>query len=130
MTEQKHPVGSKQPKVTMNGENINEEISEKTHSKALELLTTKINDIAQQLERVQIADYVDLINSPRKVIQSNILAGISRGIGFTIGVTVFTAVIVYLLQQLGALNLPIVGNFITEIVKYVQFQLDSGPRHF
>jgi len=50
--------------------------------------------------------------------------------GIAIGVTLFTATIIYGLQKLGALNLPIIGDFIAEIVKIVQAQLElDGIRY-
>ena len=40
--------------------------------------------------------------------------------GFGIGVTIVTAVIIYLLQRLVRLNLPGIGRFITDIVEIVE----------
>ena len=85
----------------------------------------KLREIAANLERAQINDYVQLMNRPWKIIRTNMLAGIARGVGIAIGVTVFTSTIVYLLQQLGALDLPIIGKYIAEIVKVVQYQLNG-----
>jgi hypothetical protein len=96
----------------------------------LKHINTKVTSIAANIERTQIADYVHLMNSPRKLIWTNLLAGVSRGVGIAIGFTVFTTTIVYLLQALGALNLPIIGDFIAELVKHVQFQLErDGYRY-
>jgi hypothetical protein len=83
----------------------------------------KVTDIAANMERTQIADYVQLLNRPGKLIWTNLVAGVSRGIGIALGFTIFATTIVYILQFLGALNIPIVGDYITEIVKHVQFQL-------
>lgn len=92
-------------------------------------LLAKINKqlihVANQMEQTQIADYVQLLNSPRRLIWTNILAGISRGVGIAIGFTVFATTILYFLKMLGALNLPIIGDYIAEIVKHVQFQLEG-----
>jgi len=85
----------------------------------------KLREIAANLERAQINDYVQLMNRPWKIIRTNMLAGIARGVGIAIGVTVFTSTIVYLLQQLGALDLPIIGKYIAEIVRVVQYQLNG-----
>lgn len=83
----------------------------------------KASTIAAHIERTQIADYVQLLNRPWKLIWTNLLAGIFRGIGIALGFTVFATTIVYVLQFIGALNIPIIGDYITEIVKHVQFQL-------
>jgi hypothetical protein len=93
--------------------------------KLMENIGRQVNAIANQIERIQIADYVDLLNSPRKLIFSNLLAGVSRGVGIAIGFTIFATVILYFLRMLGALNLPIIGNFIADIVRHVQYQLEG-----
>jgi hypothetical protein len=93
--------------------------------KLLDDMHKRITEMANQMERVQIADYVQLLNSPRKIIFTNIVAGISRGVGIAIGFTFFASTILYILQALGALNLPIVGDYIAEVVKYVKAQLEG-----
>lgn len=92
---------------------------------SLEGLNDKLTKIANQMEKTQIADYVMLLNRPRRLIIINLYTGIARGVGIAIGFTVFTAVILYLLRMLGALNLPIIGDFIADIVKIVQVQLEG-----
>ena len=82
--------------------------------------------IAMHLERAQLAEYVQLLNSPRKLIVSNLIAGTARGVGIAIGVTIFSATIVYILKQLGALDLPIIGHYIADLVEYVQAHMEGG----
>lgn len=89
-------------------------------------LEEKIERIANHLERAQIADYVQLLNSPRRLVFTNLLSGISRGVGIAIGFTIFSATIVYVLRQLGALDLPIIGHYIAELVESVQMNMDGG----
>ncbi|WP_409341224.1 DUF5665 domain-containing protein [Paenibacillus sp. MBLB4367] len=96
-----------------------------SENKLLADMNKRITEMANQMERVQIADYVQLLNSPRKIIFTNIIAGISRGVGIAIGFTFFASTILYILQALGALNLPIVGDYIAEVVKYVKAQLEG-----
>ncbi|WP_425453967.1 DUF5665 domain-containing protein [Paenibacillus flagellatus] len=91
----------------------------------MEELNERLKKIADQMEKTQIADYVMLLNRPRRLIFINLYSGIARGVGIAIGFTVFAALIVYFLRMLGALNLPIIGDFIADIVKIVQVQLDG-----
>jgi hypothetical protein len=90
----------------------------------LKKINEKVTDIAANIERTQIADYVQLLNHPRRLIWTNLLFGISRGVGIAIGFAVFAATIVYVLKFIGALNIPFVGDYITEIVRHVQNQLE------
>lgn len=92
---------------------------------AIRRLDSRLNKIAEQLEKTQIADYIRLLNRPIRLIWINLYSGIARGVGIAIGFTVFTAVILYGLRILGALNLPIIGDFIADIVKIVQVQLEG-----
>ncbi|WP_243735206.1 DUF5665 domain-containing protein [Paenibacillus turpanensis] len=87
-------------------------------------LNKRLAKVAEDMERTQIADYVQLLNSPRKLVFTNLLAGTARGVGIAIGFTIFTGTIVYLLNLLGALNLPIIGDYIAELVKHVQRDLN------
>ncbi|MFI2857507.1 DUF5665 domain-containing protein [Paenibacillus sp. JSM ZJ436] len=80
--------------------------------------------MAQQLEKSRIQEYTQLLHRPWKLVGLNLLAGTARGIGIAIGFTFFAATIIYLLQALGALNLPIVGDYIADIVQIVQRQLE------
>lgn len=97
-------------------------------------LIAKLNEQLQALsfnmEKSQIADYILLLQRPRRLIFFNLLSGISRGIGIAIGVTVFTSTIVYVLQLIGALNIPIIGGYIADIVKHVTRELErDGIRY-
>ena len=77
------------------------------------------------MERTQIADYVQLMNRPFSLAWRNLLGGLSRGVGIAFGFTVFATFILYFLQLLGALNLPIIGDFIADIVRIVQHQSEK-----
>ncbi|WP_460323319.1 DUF5665 domain-containing protein [Paenibacillus sp. YSY-4.3] len=80
--------------------------------------------LAQQLEQSRIIEYAELLYHPWSLIWRNVLAGTARGVGIAIGFTFFAATIIYLLQILGALNLPIIGDYIADIVRIVQRQLE------
>ncbi|WHX47649.1 DUF5665 domain-containing protein [Paenibacillus woosongensis] len=79
---------------------------------------------AQQLEQSRIIEYAELLYHPWSLIWRNVLAGVARGVGIAIGFTFFAATIIYILQILGALNLPIIGDYIADIVRIVQRQLE------
>lgn len=94
-------------------------------AKTVHELNEQVKKIALDLEKAQVADYVQLLNSPRKLFWSNLWAGSARGVGIAIGFTVFTTTILYALRALGALNLPIIGDYIADIVRVVQTQLEG-----
>ncbi|HZG88241.1 DUF5665 domain-containing protein [Paenibacillus sp.] len=93
-------------------------------------LKSQVEAIANHLERAQLAEYVQLLNSPRRLIIQNLIAGAARGVGIAIGVTVFSATIVYVLRQIGALDLPIIGHYIADLVESVQAHMNKGGMYY
>ena len=76
--------------------------------------------VSDSLERAQIADYVQLLNSPRRLIRLNLLAGLFRGVGMALGFTLLAAIIIYVMTRSFLVNLPIVGDFLGELVWIIQ----------
>jgi hypothetical protein len=103
--------------------------AESQDNNKLEAVHQTVTKLANQLEFGQINEYVQLMNRPWKVMSMNFLGGIARGVGIAIGFTIFASSIVYVLQALGALDLPIIGDYIADIVKHVQNQLE-GTRYY
>ena len=84
------------------------------------ILNDNIERLLNFFEKKRIEQLVDLLGSKKEIIKRNFIAGIFRGMGFGIGVTVVTAIIIYFLQRLVRLNLPWIGKFITDIVEIVE----------
>jgi hypothetical protein len=95
-------------------------------NRLLKAINDKINKMAKDMEHTTIADYIQLLNSPKKLIWTNFVAGISRGVGFAIGFTIIASTIVVVLQVMIQWNLPIVGHFISRLVELVNEQLKNG----
>ncbi|WP_123043562.1 DUF5665 domain-containing protein [Cohnella candidum] len=93
----------------------------------LSLLSERIERLAMDMDKAQLREYVDLVHKPWLLIWRNFISGLSRGIGIALGFTFFAATIVWMLQVLGKLNLPIVGDYIADIVRIVQRQLQINP---
>jgi len=91
----------------------------------MDLLAREMERLSTRLERSKISEYVDLLNRPLSLIWRNFVGGMARGIGIAIGFTFFAATILYVLQMLGKLNLPIIGDYIADIVRIVQRQLEG-----
>ena len=50
--------------------------------------------------------------------------GLARGMGMAVGFTLLGAVLVILLQRLAQQNLPVIGDFLAQIVTIVQRRLE------
>lgn len=86
-------------------------------------LIVRLARLSQDLERFNMAEYISLLNNPRRYILVNFTGGIARGLGFAVGATLLAALLVYIMQRLVLLNLPLIGDFIAELVRIVNEQL-------
>jgi hypothetical protein len=86
-------------------------------------LMERIEQLSLNLERLKLADYVETLNRPLRLFINNFVSGLAQGVGFAIGFTILSAVVLILLQRLVMLNLPGMSSFIAEIVHLVQLQL-------
>lgn len=86
-------------------------------------LEKKIHEIALQLEKAKIAEYVDILNNRKRLLYINFIGGLARGFGMAVGFTVLGAFVIYLLQKMISWNLPLIGDFIADLVKIVQENL-------
>ena len=80
----------------------------------------KIDEINKKIESSNIIELSYILGSKKEILKRNLIAGISKGIGIGIGVTIVTAFIIYLLRKLLLLNLPIIGDYISDIVEIVE----------
>ena len=85
-----------------------------------ELIHGQLEKLDHHLESLRIAEYMDLLERPVKLILINFIAGVARGLGIAIGATVIFAVLLNFLHQLILLNVPGIGGFIAEIVHIVE----------
>ena len=90
---------------------------EKKDNKSLE---EKISNLAYVLEKAQIRDYVSLLENPKKLIYLNFLTGVSRGLGMAVGFTILGALVLYILQEIIVLNLPLISDFIADIIRMIR----------
>lgn len=84
------------------------------------LLTKSINDLAKTIQKGNVKELAYILGNKKEIIVRNLIAGIFRGVGIGIGVTVVTAIIISILQNIVKLNIPIIGEYISDIVEIVQ----------
>ena len=88
-----------------------------------DLLIRQIDRLNKNLLENNIIDIAQLLGNRKKLLITNLIAGISRGVGIGIGVTVISAVLVIILQKIVTLNIPVIGEYIADIVDIVQKSL-------
>lgn len=87
-------------------------------------MANKLDEHIMALERLHLPDYIRFLEDKRRFYRMHLLAGIVRGLGTAIGFTILGAVLVWILQDLAQRNLPVIGDFLAEIVNLVQRRLE------
>ena len=86
-------------------------------------INEKIDNINDKLEKLRIVEISYIMGNKKEILKRNLIAGIARGVGIGIGITIISAVLVFILQRIIRLNIPIVGDYIADIVAIVQKSL-------
>jgi len=92
----------------------------------LDALVKKVDDMSLKMEKMKFVDYVYFLEHPRKMLWANFINGLARGFGIAVGFTILGAVAIYILNEIVKINLPYIGQFISEIVKIVQSSLQKA----
>ena len=77
-------------------------------------------ELTRTMEKTRIAEYVQYLERPWRLIWTNFLIGIARGLGSTIGLAIVIGLLIFFLQNLLMLNLPIISDFIADFIHMVQ----------
>ena len=88
--------------------------------KKINILEKSISKLSEILQEGNYVEWAYLLGNKKEIVKRNLLAGISRGVGIGIGVTIITAVLVILLQKIVTLNIPVIGEYIADIVEIVE----------
>ncbi len=86
----------------------------------IKILYNSIDKLNKMLQEGNVAELAYILGNKKELIKRNLMAGIFRGVGIGIGVTIITAVLVMILQRIVSLNIPIIGEYISDIVDIVQ----------
>lgn len=88
--------------------------------KKVSSLNNSIEKLSDALQKGNIEDLTYLLSSKKEIIIRNFLAGFFRGVGIGIGVTVITAILIMILNKIVALNIPLIGKYVSDIVEIVE----------
>jgi hypothetical protein len=82
-----------------------------------------LQNLAAKFDRSYLAEYVSLMQRPFRLMFINFLAGLARGFGIAVGLTIVASLFIIFLTYLANLNLPVIGNYIAQLVRIVNQQL-------
>lgn len=86
----------------------------------LERLEKNIEKLNQSLIKNKWIELSEIIGNWKKLIWRNFISGISKGIGIGIGVSIITAIILMTMHRIITLNIPIISNYIADIVEIIE----------
>lgn len=88
--------------------------------KQSKVLSSNIEKLISILEEMNVHELIYILGNKKEIIKRNLYAGIFRGIGVGIGVTIITAILIFILQRIVTLNIPVIGEYIKDIVDIVE----------
>ncbi|MDT3698258.1 MAG: DUF5665 domain-containing protein [Thermincola sp.] len=86
-------------------------------------LEHKIEQLGIAMEKMKLAEYVELLNRPARLFYINFFSGVARGLGMAVGFTILGGLLILVLRKLQVLNIPVIGGLIAEVVRIVQTNL-------
>lgn len=87
-------------------------------------MAKKMDEMLAAMERLRLADYIRYLDDRRRMMRSQFVSGLFRGMGMAVGFTILGAVLVMVLQRLAQRNLPLIGDFLAQLVEIVQHRLE------
>ena len=103
-----------------NKEKVENKEKKQNKSKVEKELLESVDKLNFTLSKNNILELAELLGNRKQLLIRNLMTGIAKGVGIGIGVTIITAVLVILLQKIVTLNIPVIGEYIADIVEIVQ----------
>lgn len=88
--------------------------------KKINYLDKSISKLNHILEEKKLYDVFELLDNKKKIFTRNLIAGMSKGLGIGIGFYIITAIVIYALQYIVRLNIPIIGDYISDLIDIVE----------
>lgn len=84
----------------------------------IKVLTRKIEKLNEQLESNTVKEYMSLIDSKRRLFFINFISGIGKGLGYAVGFSFLSGVLLYLLSS--TIEIPVIGKYIAEFIDLIE----------
>lgn len=82
-----------------------------------------IERLTDTLERMHLDEYLEFVSNRKRMLWRNLLYGMVRGLGFTLGFTVLGALVIALLKNLVLENIPVIGDFLAEVIHAIEARM-------
>lgn len=84
------------------------------------LMANKLDEHLRALERLRLPEYIRYLEDRKRFYRMQFIGGVFRGFGTAVGFTLLGAALVWFLQYLAQRNLPVIGQWLTQILDVLQ----------
>lgn len=92
------------------------------HKEEVRAIAREVDRIAKIVERMNLGDYIGLLQRPGRLLWLNFLAGLARGLGTILGATLLVSLIVAVAQRIIESHLPGVSHFFQDFLQLLRQQ--------
>ena len=85
--------------------------------------TSPDKELVKVFEAAGVVDYLEYLQSGKRIMWVNFKAGVAKGFGITIGMTVVVAIFIWILTML--VDLPLIGEYFQEAKLYIDEYKES-----
>lgn len=98
----------------------NKELVKIESNEKRENIEEKLLELLKFFEKQEFIDVINIMGSTKRYLWRNFLSGIVKGVGIGIGLTIVTAIMVIILQNIVELNIPVISDYIVQIIDIVE----------
>jgi hypothetical protein len=80
-------------------------------------------ELVKIFEAAGVVEYLEYLQSGKRILWVNFKAGVAKGLGLTVGLTLVMAVVVWVLTML--VDLPLVGEYFADAQQYLNEYAES-----
>lgn len=91
--------------------------------KRMRLLIGQVERLAKNAEKLRLSEYLQYVSDTKRLLWVNFVSGVARGFGFAVGFSILGALLIVLLQRITVDNLPVIGEFLAEVIRVVERNL-------
>ena len=88
-----------------------------------EILLKRLETLIERNEMLKLSEFLLYARNWKKRLLFDFFGGIARGVGFSIGFTLLGALILYFLKNAALANLPVIGQFLGELLHIAEENL-------
>ena len=85
--------------------------------------TSPEKELVKVFEAAGVVEYLEYLQSGKRIMWVNFKAGIAKGLGVTLGMTVVLGIFIWVLTML--VSLPVVGEYFADAEQYITEYADS-----